>query len=318
MERITFLPLIAHLEEQSDYYNQLYWENVMKYGPIDHTLISFWTVNYIEPIIENNHASNPAQLPQLFKTFYTELLKILGNNAGVEYEDEYRTAWALCLKNSAIISASPSRFLKAIDSALESIRSFQPEKVSTWITSMGHIIEHCFTVDEFLTCGRIFAWLCGMAHLKRRAEVEFNKLRSDLKQHVVDSDSRLLSAFQSDWSIFNHPTFAGEIGGFVGFGGGFTAPPLVAQIGDEILVTDKKGCYLLFADSFGKVLLPNIPVSVERVIQESDNFDLKKFISRYGRSLIPFEDVSSSVMLNSTLVLTRTSSHYLFVYGWSL
>lgn len=318
MERITFLPLIAHLDERSDYYNQLYRENELKYGAMDHSRIASWMVNSIEPIIKNNNASNPDKLPLLFKTFFTELLSILGNNSGIEYEDEYRIAWALCLKNPSLVGMSPSRILKAIDSALESIRSFQPENVSKWITLMDHIIDNCNTVDEFLACGRIFAWLCGLAHLKSRAEIEFSKLRSDLKQVIIDADSRLISAFESDWTNLDHPDFVGEIGGFVGLGGSFMAPPMVAQIGGKVFVTDRKSSYLLFADNFGKVLLPNIPISAEKIVQEATTAGFKAFVSKHGKNIIPFDDVSSSVLQNSTLVLTRKSSHYLFVYGWSL
>ncbi|WP_125869899.1 hypothetical protein [Williamwhitmania taraxaci] len=318
MERITFLPLIAHINEQSDYYNQLYRENELKYGTIDHSRISSWMINSIEPIIKKNHTSNPDQLPQLFKTFYIELLTILGNNLGIEHEDEYKQAWKLCTTNPALVSTSPAQFIKAIDSALESIRGFQPQNVFTWISRMECIIKDCDTVDEFLACGRIFAWLCGMAHLKPRAENEFIRLRSNLKQATINADSRLAFAFESSWPNLDKPSFVGETGGFVGFGGYFTAPPIVSQIGDRILVTDRKNSYLLFADSYGKVLLPNIPVSTDKIIQESSTVDLKSFISMYGKKIIPFDDVSSSVMQKSTLVLTRKSSHYLYVYGWSL
>ena len=320
MEKIGYLPLINHIKERSDFYNQLFRENELKYSQIDHTLVSSWMVNSIEPIIVKTQTVNPDQLPQVFKAFYTELLKILGNNLGVAFENEYRLAWAICLNNPRLVGTFPSRILNAINSALESIRSYQPEKVLLWISMMDKTIASCNSLDEFMACGRIYAWVCGLAQFRLKAELEFNKLGEELKQLVKFNISKANNSdftFESEWVGVPTPTFMGEVGGYIGMGGLFNDSPMVAQMDDNIVITDRNTSSLLFADRFGKVIIPDIQVTPESVIKDSNTRGLKEFKSKFGDHSIPFDDVTSCLLNKSTLILTRKSSHYLFVYGWT-
>jgi hypothetical protein len=175
------------------------------------------------------------------------------------------------------------------------------------------------SVEEFLSVGRITAWLCGMAHLRSKAMEEFFMLRDDLKlqlDSVSGQSEGLENLFKDEWWGVMLPTFIGEVGGFVGYGGSFSTPPLVALVSNQIIATDKKNSAGFFADHLGKVLLNEVPVSSEFI---SKSARLDDWISIKSRTpgLVPFDDVSSAVLKNSTLVLTRKSSHYLYVYGWS-
>ncbi len=318
MEKITYQPLISHLSERSDFYNQLYHDYDLNYGTNNHSILSSWLVGIVEPIVKEISTSYPDSLPQVFKVFYTELLQILSNKSGIVYENEYKEAWLLCNKIPALTATHPSRLLKAINSALESLRIYQPEKVLQWISFMDNIIINCKTIDEFLACGRVYAWMSGMAHLRIKAETEFLNLRAELKQAILNNDAKanvLQSAFRNEWPKLRKPQFIGEAGGFVGFGGPFTTPPLVALMENEIYATDKQNSCAFFADYFGKVILAEIPVSPRIIIEKSNLKDLKSYISKFEECTITFNDITSFVVKNSTLVLTRASSHYLFVYG---
>ena len=318
MEKITYPPLIKHLSEHSGFYNQLCREYEMSHGTINQSVISSWLVTVVEPVIKEVTISYPDQLPSIFKAFFTELLKIVGNKSGVIYENEYRTAWLLCDRIPALTAMYPSRLLKAIDSAIESIRTYQPEKVLHWISLMENTLIACETIEEFLACGRIYAWLCGMAHLRVKAEAAYLNLRNELKQEIKNIshiNNELEVTFQNEWPNLKKPGFIGEAGGFVGFGGPFIAPPLVARLENEFFATDKKNSCAFFADTFGKVLLSEIPVSPGKIIQNSGIQGLNNYKEIYGKEIIPFNDITSCAVINSTLVLTRVGSHYLFVYG---
>jgi hypothetical protein len=318
MEKITFQPLINHLSEQSDFYNQMYRENDMNYGAINHSLLASWIASVVEPIVKDVFISHPDHLPQIFKAFYIELLQILSNKSGIIYENEYKAAWKLCHKNPTLTATYPLRLLKAINSALESIRTYQPEKVLQWISLMDNTLINCKTIEEFLACGRIYAWMSGMAHLRTKAETEFFILRDELKHAILNNNPEanvLERAFRNEWPKLKKPQFMGEAGGFVGFGGPFTTPPIVALLENELFATDKQNSCAFFADCFGKTLITEIPVSPKKIIEKSSVRDLNLYKSSFGSYINTFNDITSYAIKNCTLVLTRASSHYLFVYG---
>lgn len=315
MEKLTYLPLIAHLKEKADFYNQLYRNNQVKYGQIDPALISSWMVQSIEPIIEKVDSVQPQALPHVFEALYTELLEILGNKSAVVNRDRYLSAWLICLRMPKIVATFPVRVIKSIDSALKEILIYKPESAASWTVNFGKIAYYISSIDEFLSVGRIVAWTAGLAHLRGRAINEHSLLRDDLKQAIRKTTGiDVAPHFSHPWFYFNN-AFVRAVGGFIGFGGNFVSAPKVAKVGEAILVADQKHSYALFADSFGTVLLPEIPILPETVIQYATLENYDKNVRRNWSELIPFEDITSFVIENYTLVLTRSSSHHIYIYS---
>lgn len=316
MEKIKYAPLIQHLKDNEESYNKLCKSYELQYGPLENMVLRSWMIKVIEPVIIEIDASYPDKLSTVFNALFSELLRILGNKTGRVFEEEYMAAWSLLKRIPSIVTAHPSRVIRAIDSGIEAIRSFHPDKVLSWISQMDHSIGSCDRLDEILTLGRVYAWQAGMAHLRSKVISELSVLPK-LHEIIFPEDKSLKKALQYEWPEYKKSTFAGEAGGFVGNGGYFHASPLVALIENEILVTDGKVTCAFFADQFGKVLLPEIPVMPKTIIQKSDIGSLAFFKSKYGEQVIPFDDITSCVIKHSTFVLTRRSSHYLYVYGRS-
>ncbi|PKV75267.1 hypothetical protein [Pontibacter ramchanderi] len=319
MEKISYTPLIQHLQENGTLYNQLYRESELKYGSVDRAVLSRWMVQTVEPIVRAVDALYPDHLPQTFRTCYTYTLELLGNKSGIVHEEEYQAAWRLCEKVPSLAGLYPGRLLSAINAALDSIRAHQPERVMQWVAGMEVTLRYVPSLEEFLALGRIHAWLVGMAHLRERAQLEFAKLRDVLRQALQSSYPHLLvdNAFEQEWLDLPVPKFIYSPGGYVGYGGAFTAPPKVAQLGNQLLATDGEQPYAFFADAFGSVLLPEVPVQPKAILKRSNLQGLEAFFAKFGKQAIPFDDVISAVLLPTTLVLTRASSHHLFVYGWT-
>jgi hypothetical protein len=320
MEKITYGPLIDHIKYQEEYYNQLYREYEMRFSAIDGKLIVSWTVHTIEPIVKETAIHAPEKLPFVFKTLYTELLELLGNQSSIIYGHEYAEAWKLGMKVPSLVATYPARVIKAINSALKSLRVHQPEKVEKWISYMQSTIGECSTLEEFLSLGRIHAWLCGMAHLRARAKEEFTRLRPELKEHLNKAaaiEGGIEKAFAEVWPDVKDLKFVGQTGGFVGYGYPFSAPPLLAEVNDEILVTDTKSTFAFFADVFGKVIVTDIPVLPQAILKNclKNSPDSLQIKVKDKQISLPFQDITSIVYKNTTLVLTRASSHYLFVYA---
>lgn len=315
MEKIKHKPLIEHLKRTGDQYDQLCRHYEMRFGAIPSAVLTSWIVRIIEPIITATTAQE-AQAGKIFQVLYKNILQLLGNQLAMTYEQEYRSAWMILAGNPQLMQTSPSRLVNAINSALLSFRRFQPNKVLGWIASMGQTIQHCNTVEEFLACGRVYAWLCGMAHLREKAIADVSVLRDDLKDLIESNSGQTLHELTGKQWRSATPVFAGVAGGFTGLSGAFITPPQVALIDNQIVATDNKYACALFADAFGSVLLPGLPITVQQVNGRVSQDAFRSFVSRFGTKVVPFEDVSSSVMKDNTLVITRQTSFHLFIYGW--
>ncbi|MBN1185556.1 MAG: hypothetical protein JXB49_24935 [Bacteroidales bacterium] len=316
MERITYLPLIKHIDEHAEFYNQLFRSNEMRYGILDYENVSSWTVHVIEPIIKKVSGNDPENIGRVFKTLYVELLQLLGTKKGIVFEDEYHKTWSLLGINISLTVKTPERIVKALDSAIEAIRIFQPGKVTYWISLMEHTLASCVSVDEILTSGRVYAWICGMAHLRERVAKEYLTLREELKSLIkaVSSEGKRMEAtLNHAWPEINKTSFVSEMGGYTGYGGYFTEPPVATYLENNIIVADSEVCCAFFADAYGKVLLPEIPLMPTEIIKMVSNEGIKDVIGQFG-SLMPFKDISSLAMKDQIIVITRKSSHYIYVY----
>jgi len=317
MEKITYTPLISHLKEELDFYNHLHKDYEIKYGQLDGAIFTIWMLSVVEPIIKEVTSSAIDKLPSVSKALFSELLRILGNKSGVIHEKDYKDAWSLLKKNPVIVRTHPKRFIQAIDTAIESLREYKPDKVLDWIQLMNGTIVYCQTIEEVLALGRIWAWSCGMAHLRNRAYQEFTLLSPELKKIIKDNSStNIASSLKHPWMTGSQFRFMGIAGGFIGYGGSFTTPPIIAEVGDQLLATDQRNTFAFFADRMGMVLIPDIPVTPASIAEHASFNEFTSLKTRKEGKFLPFDDVSSCIRKNSTLVFTRKSSHYLYVYGW--
>src|SRR6478736_5238396 len=129
MEKIKYAPLIQHLKENEESYNLLCRAHELQFGQLDSMVLRSWMVTVIEPVIVEIGTLYPEKLPLVFKALFSELLRILGNKTGVTFEEEYMAAWQLLKRIPSIVMVNPLRCIRVIDSGVEAIRLFQPDKV---------------------------------------------------------------------------------------------------------------------------------------------------------------------------------------------
>ncbi|MBT1699045.1 hypothetical protein KK083_19275 [Fulvivirgaceae bacterium PWU4] len=316
MEKITFRPLIDHLGKSGEHYNQLYHAHELRYGSLSRQLLTSWIVRVIEPVVIAS-ATDELQAGKVFSCFYRSLLPLLGNQLAITYEREYQQAWSMLAKNAALMQESPAKIVNAVNNALVTLRIYQPGNVLRWISLMEQTIAQCKTVDDLLRCGRIYAWLCGMAQFRQRAMDDIVATAPELKTLMERaSGTSLYDVIGRHWYLGDEPTFAGVAGGFKGLEGPFRLPPKVALVGKQIVATDDQNTCALFADSFGSILITDTPFVASEITRQASRQPFLEFQSRHGGRLVPFDDVTSAVMVMNTLVMTRESSFYLYIYGW--
>ena len=319
MEKIRLPQLIEELSDNSTLYNQWYRESEMKYGSIPSQTITSWMVEVVEPIVEAVVALNSAseKVHEVVKALYLEILKLIGNGLAIRYEDEYKAAWLLMAKMPNIVVKFPIKTILLLNDVLLNLHRYAPENVSYWCKLIESSTIEIKTIDDFKIAGRIYAWKCGMAHIRTRLKADYAKLSENLQLKILlnlDQDKTADDLFENPWSNSN-TKFEGVQGGFVGSTGYFEHPPRLAQIGEHIFVSDSKNTYALFADQFGKVLLPANTIDTSYIVSRTKSLDTsEKWFGKVSTE-IDSSTISSVVRTKDTLVFTLQNSFFLYVYS---
>ena len=90
---------------------------------------------------------------------------------------------------------------------------------------------------------------------------------------------------------------------------------MLAQIGEHIFVTDSKSSYALFADQFGKVLIPANSVDATYIVSNSKQLETsEKWIEKINAEM-DVSTISSVVTTKETLVFTLQNSYFLYLFS---
>ena len=319
MEKISYLPLITELSEKSALYNQWYNESEMKYGSLPAQVIAGWMVEVVEPVIIEVVTVNsaPEKVHEVVKALYQESLKLIGNGSAIRYKDDYKNAWLLMAQMPGLLVKFPTKTISLLNDVLSSFQIYAPEKITEWCNLIKSSSVEIKTIEDFKTIGRIYAWKCGLAHLRMRLKADFAELSENLQQIVGDnvgSDKNTIQYFENPW-INTTTKFEGIQGGFKGTTGFFENPPKLAQIDGNIFVTDSKTSYAVFADQFGKVLIPASTIEASYIVSNSKRLDnLKK---KLGQNIekIDESNISSVVATQDTLIFTLQNSYFLYLFS---
>lgn len=319
MEKISFPELISELSANSVLYNQWYNESEMKYGNLPAPVIAGWMTEVVEPIVKAAVRLNaaPEKIHEVVKALYLESLKLIGSGLAIRYRDEYKEAWLLLVEMPNLIVKFPTKSISLLNDVLVNLHRYAPETSIQWCQLMRTGSSEIKTIEDFKIVGRIYAWKCGLAHLRPRLEADFGELSENLQQTITNTlgtPENTNHLFKNPWTA-HHTKFEGVQGGFKGTTGFFEHPPLLAQIGEHIFVSDSNSSYALFADQFGKVLLPAGSVDAAYIISVSKRTEtLEKWLGKDNQE-IDTNTISSVAATEDTLVFTLKNSYFLYLYS---
>lgn len=291
----------------------------MKYGNLPSQTIASWMVEVVEPIVEATVALNsPSEkIHEVVKALYLESLKLIGSGLAIRYEDEYKAAWLLMAQMPNLVVKFPTKTISLLNDVLLNLHMYAPEKTMYWCKLIESSSIEIKTIEDFKIAGRIYAWKCGLAHLRIRLKADFAALSENLQQNISNTisphkNTNLL--FENPWPNTN-TQFEGVHGGFMGTTGFFEHPPMLAQIGEHIFATDSKSSYALFADQFGKVLIPANSVDATYIVSNSKRLETsEKWIEKVNVE-IDVSTISSVVATKDTLVFTLQNSYFLYLFS---
>lgn len=318
MEKIILPQLIAALSDNSALYNQWYNESEMKYGSLDSQTIALWMTEVVQPIVKAAVALDvpPEKVHEVVKALYLESLKLIGNGLAIRYKDEFKAVWLLMAQMPGLVVKFPVKTILLLNDVLLNLHLYAPEKVFYWCRLIANSTTEIKTIEDFKIAGRIYAWHCGLAHLRNRLKADFAALSENLQQTIIDTIGvqHTNQFFDNPW-IADSTKFEGVHGGFKGTSGFFEHPPRLAQLDGNIFVTDSISSYALFADQFGKVLLPANTVDVNYILSNSKRLEsLEKWIGK-DNDKIDLQTISSVVVTAHTLVFTLQNSYFLYLFS---
>ncbi len=311
MEKVTYAPLIALLQENAETLNQTLRSARAVSHQIDTADVPVWFAGVIEPVFTAIHQHDQKHSQKLFDILFRDMLSVLASPAAKADFAMNKDSRLLTALNPALTATNPTRVLKALTSAWPRISRYSPEAAKKWISMMQQIMPMIKDLKELLAAGRLAAWRCGMAHLRERVDV--SAISDQRIMELIFSDEKdLTSNLKRRWNP-GKITSAIAAGGFTGMGGTFSRPPLVALHGDLILVSDERYTRVLFADRFGHTLHDCSPDLVN-----SSAYNLKpvKSATKNAAEILGrYPDITSWVFHDATLFITTRSSHTVFIFG---
>lgn len=327
METLSFDPLIYLMREKRESCNRLFSTYSVKYPMLEPDHVKQAMVTILQPVMRELHTADPVVFESVFDRVFEALLDLEGSGRLQASGEQFRSVLMLIpgVRHEALIY--PATIVRSFVNATKTFISWHPDGIDPWIRMMKKVVPACNNSDQVLDTGRLCAWRSGLAHLRERALYAMDRLPRDVVASVFNSSPETLSTE----SIRNNPWFRPgntesdttheglmlkyRTGGFRGLRGPFLKPPVVAALEGHIVATDGESSCLVFADTYGVSIVNDIPVPPVEVKGEAEKIRKQSPVVSLTGDPFSKSDIRSQAMVGNTLVLSRHSSHYLYVYG---
>jgi hypothetical protein len=312
-------PLAAALEKNRETLNARIAALRLDGQRLDRDALSEVLGSDVAPAVEVLHPIDEAAAERAALALFqltVELLaaSVIGPNARTP---SIATAWRELLPLSPkLLRLEPRRFAGAIVNAVSHLESFVPAAGERWIERMRAVMSELSSLDDFLRCGRIVAWRCGLAHLRSGALEDLATLTPalcDASFGMKDAKGTLPSLREDRWldpanrEAPRTPRIVATLGRFRGFGGSFLVPPTVGTAGDHLIVTCGDARWTLHADRFGATLVPvRGELSVRKTTKKRSDV-----VDDFPELIEP----SGVVESGETIAVTLRYSHSVYVIG---
>ncbi len=182
---------------------------------------------------------------------------LAGPKAPARWLDE---AWTRVLVAAArMVAAEPHRVIAAVSNAVHQLASTHGGRPAQWISLMEKVARLTGDTDVFLRAGQVGGWRCGLAHFREGALAAAKELPDVVTLAALGMEggaSALLENLRRDpWfdpaAPDLSPRLVARTGAFRGFGGLFTAPPVVSLFENRWLATSGGEHWIITADAFG-------------------------------------------------------------------
>ena len=234
-----------------------------------------------------------------------------------------------------LVSRQPQRAAAALSNATINLANNATIRGEQWLSELETVGSQCESVDQLLDVGRIIAWRAGLAQYRSIALAALVRLPRGLAARSLglattpdepDWHRTLARLGQQPWwppedresERSSGPRLAHRCSGFLGFGGNFQQPPLVALHEGRLLVNDHESTWLLIADRYGWYLHRVVPTEFKSTRSGPPGTvhiaDDGTVVWGKSRRVFPeFVDVSSQAFDGQSLAVTLASSFHVYL-----
>ena len=246
----------GQLAEQRERYNTLFALARRVRPRLDGELFSQNLRSLVAPIVAAGVEDGEEGGEVLVDSLYETCLELTGSDLFARSPASF-AVWARLLPASGgYLLDEPQKLPAALTNAAYNIESEPGGDWSRWLDSMLHLRPYTQSATEWLQLGQVLSWTCGLAYFRESAL----HLAKTLKPQLLEPLYENFSSLQDDvWAPVRPAkgelALIRQVGAFVGFGGKFRLPPLVASVDEgRFVVLDGTDEWVLSCDGFGSTL----------------------------------------------------------------
>ena len=312
------------LNAQYDYFTRVLRRNV------DPEELSIHLMVNVAPVAQAVEAVDPARVDKAVEELFGVSLELIG--AGYIGE-RARHKWPekvfmdLLPAAARFLAANPRLVAASLVNAAVAMEGEPSARVGDWVDGMKSAAAVAETVKDYLDAGMALSWRCGMAHYRRGALALMETIPERILFSIFETApsapagrADLLEALANPWPASEEKGEkenrkpAAVAGGFTGFGGPFTQPPVVFLEDGAIAAGDGVNTFSVFADRFGAVVKRRQPGPYPAKIPAQDK-DTEKHVMTHCPALRAVRSLAKSWAWDgATLAVTLSVSHKIFIF----
>lgn len=211
----------------------------------------------VAPIVE---ATAPRAAEAVTEALYDASLELVGSGLFSRYE-ALREGWIRLPQLAPHLEREPRRLVAAFSNALHRLSVTPGARAHQWLEELLEAAPLCGDTERLLEAGKVLGWKAGLAHYREGALQAAAALPARLAAHLLEADDpadRLARLRDDPWLCPEGSPLevVARVGAFRGFGGLFLRPPRAHQEGDDLVVSDGDGAWLVTADLYGATFHP--------------------------------------------------------------
>lgn len=318
-------PLAEVLRGGRAEFNRRYAEAQHRYPALDAQAFSDYLVGPVDQIASAVARSDGAAVAAVVDAAFELGLSLHAQRwigPGARTAGIVETWTALAQHAPQHLVQAPMRVLAALANAL--VHWWGQGGGAPWARTLLRVAVRARTPEDLLRAGQVAAWRHGMAHYRDSALERLRTLDRELASLVLEvpleqwDETMLTRLHQDRWwrpdagSDRRAASLAGSVGEFIGYGGRFAEPPIVAFRAGQLLLQSGQERYALYADAFGATLQAVVETPLRAAVQLPTGFRMDDGVLSGPGVRIALGDrgaITSAAASADTLVLTHAWSH---------
>jgi hypothetical protein len=326
-------PLADALRRNRQVFNAKFAAASKANTPIDPGEFQRFLAETLEPVVRNVASEFAERTDPVVDALFDLSLDLFRNNilGPAAKHPVIPSAWRTLLPRVAkLLTREPWRVAGSMTNALYNLSRTPGGRPNDWCNTD---FSPCQTIGDFLDCGLIVAWRCGMPQYRRMALEKASALAPRLAAHALGLpattkpegvETVIRNLANNPWLLPQHALqsgtrqlkFVAQAGAFLGFGGQFLLPPRVGLIEDHLVVTDGTATWHVHADVFNAVLLRSDAPFAHPIANDAGILDDGTLQWKGLRRTFPELAHAFSIAATSdTAAITVPTSHHIFLVG---